>query len=102
MKLLYNDILNRYEFYCTKQDRDAQGRLGFAIASSARFKPQWNGKDPYWVTEDPLKAVQLASHASPEVRERIRAAIASNGGSIPVLTFRNGVYIWSGPAKGSD
>lgn len=97
MQLLYNDILNRYEFYCQKNERDPHNRLGFALASNARFKPQWNGPNPFWVTQDHYKALQLAVYATEPVREQIKQAIAQTGGSVPVLSFKNGVYIWSGP-----
>ncbi len=102
MELTYNTELRRYEFRCTREERDRQGRLGFAIATSARFKPQWNGRDPYFVTSDPYKALQLSAHASDELRVFIQEAVKAKGGGVPVLTFKNNVYIWSGPQYSED
>lgn len=102
MELLYNEAQGCYEFFCKRDERDGKGRLGFAIATSARFTAQWKGRDPYFITKDPYKAIQLSSFANDQLRAMIQEIIKAKGGGVPVLTFRNGVYIWSGPSHSLD
>lgn len=103
MILSFNEKLSRYEFRTRRDERypdNPEGRLGLAIATSARFSTAWNGRDPLFWTADPHKAKQLASHADEETRARIKAHLLEAGAGVPVLTFKNGVYIWIGPIEG--
>lgn len=104
MILTYNKQLQRYEFRIeSREEKDASGRLGLAIASSARLQTSWERKNgsqaPVFHTSDIYRAYLLVAHADPDLREYILAHIESMGGLVPKLTFRNGIYIWHGPMK---
>lgn len=103
MQLTYNPSLKRYEFRCTHTERDGAdgktGALGLALATSARFQTAFYGRDPLFHTADPFKAQQLSRFGDDDLRQRIAAHITEKGGAVPVLTHRNGVYIWSGPIE---
>jgi len=102
MKLTFNESLKRYEFRVeSRTEKDSDGRLGLAIATSARFRTAWNGRDPIFFTQNPFHAQLLAMHADDDVREQIKAEVEARGGDVPILTYKNGVYIWSGPIEGN-
>lgn len=101
MQLTFNDTLNRYEFRTRRDEKDANGRMGLALASSAAFKTTWQGREPIFITTDPCRALQLSAHASEELRAQIEAAVKVANARVPVMTFKNGVYIWQGPPQGN-
>lgn len=102
MILTYNDTSKRFEFRCGAEEKNGTGELGRYMASQAGLKAKWLGrgeaKELVWLTDSPLRARALADYATPQLRDQIRAAAAA--APLPVLSYRDGTYIWSGPIEG--
>lgn len=99
MILTYNETLNRYEFRCTREERDKEGRLALGLAGNARFQVALGTRDPLFITTDPFKAQALSAHGDEELRKFIAEEVARGGGGVPVMTLISGVYIWTGPPE---
>lgn len=99
MKLTYNKDKARYEFRLkSREERDSAGHPGLALVSRARFETDWDWSvkppTPIFWTKDVYRAHVLNAHADPELRQAIAAAVQARGGLVPVLTFKEGCYIW--------
>lgn len=102
MNLTFNEQKGRYEFRCTRSERDGS-TLGITAASKAKFRCVGHGAaELVFVSEDPAKALLLARYASSELRAHLQAKVKVVSNGVPVLTYRNGVFIWSGPKYNAD
>lgn len=102
MNLIFNPDRKRFEFRCGAEERNGANQLGRYLASQAGFSAKWLGrgdtKEMVWMTESPLRARALVDYATPLLRDQIKAAAAS--APLPVMTYLNGTFIWSGPIEG--
>jgi SWI/SNF-related matrix-associated actin-dependent regulator 1 of chromatin subfamily A len=104
MNLTWSELLQRYEFRLkSRAEKDNSGRLGLAIVGTVGLLTAWERKTdgakptPVFHTRDPHRAMQIAEHADEDVKARIRKQVEDHGGPIPVMTYHNGCYVWSGP-----
>lgn len=97
MILTYNNERKRYEFATTPSEKNTAGEKGKALARNARFVFDW--EKLVWWTQSPLRALDLAAYCEDDtLRSQIHALAKSEG--TPRLTYRGGVFIWTGPIEG--